>query len=128
MSVNMKFSILILFLSTSTFQMCYGTICPYQRVIENSKSENKVLRGHIYTATSVSSLFHCIDLCMKDPRCRSFNILGTRNIPERSCQLNDASREDSSLKDLTEQQNSTFYNLNSTRISKVLFMFSTLRE
>ena len=78
----------------------------------NQQAPKACLIGHVIREFATRSNFKCAAACIKEPRCRSFNVISTDQGKSKMCQLNDAILSDYSAKFEDDKSFCSYYSVN----------------
>ena len=78
-----------------------------------------MMGGHVFMEFTVSSKFQCLDFCMRNRHCRSFNILHIQGRIQDTCELNSIGWSESKSGEVFANPNSEFYDISSDKIAQV---------
>ena len=117
------FCVSLFLLLTATYIYCSHSICEFEIKIKSSRTQGVALSGFTYRTVNVSSLYQCLDVCMRDRRCESFNMKQLVGKKLHICEINFMSMTRVTQGQVIQHNSSDFYNFSCAMIAKVRSAF-----
>ena len=75
--------------------------------------------GHVFITVPVFSEFHCLDFCLRNRNCRSFNVIHKEDQRKKLCELSSIGWDEAKSGDVYKYPNANFYDIGSDEITQV---------